>query len=413
MPLKSLFGILLYCMLSVVDVHGQWVQTDWPHAVTCFASRGGMLLAGSCCPPPACLIRSLDSGTTWVVVDTSLIPKDYSFGVQSIAVSGTSIVVGTGDAFPQESFQGIYRSSDVGRNWSHITAGVPQKPIASILYDGSMYFAATGSGILASSDDGLTWRKSGLDGIAVHGIISINSTIIAGTVDNGVYRSSDRGSTWSRVLDDTLGQSAGGRIWIVAGDGGLTVATPFGGLDDSLFFSTDAGYRWTSRPLFPPDGVSFGDADALSVYGGTVFVGWQDALGGVTMSRDTGTSWDEIGTMHRVNSLYVFGSHLFAGTNATGLYRASLTDLGVDGVSQSVERYSVSLSPNPATSELDLTLSSESTNESFDVFDDLGRRIEGGRIPTGTMSYRIDLRTYPTGVYSVRIGLKMLRFVKQ
>jgi hypothetical protein len=65
---------------------------------------------------------------------------------------------------------------------------------------GSMIFAAAEEGVFRSSDDGATWTEvtNGLSDPSVHSIAVVGSTIFAGTT-SGVFQSSDNGANWRAV----------------------------------------------------------------------------------------------------------------------------------------------------------------------------------------------------------------------
>jgi hypothetical protein len=378
------FGLIL--VLFCTDARSQWQQDFSLGSITCFGSIGPKLFVSA---TPGLMV-SLDSGQSWSVA----LPRSHDTGVQSIVSVGSKL-------FAETQF-GLLISSDSARSWS--AANVDITDLHRI---GSTLFGAS-TAIFRSTDSGATWLSSGFGGIWILDFCSAGDAIFASTSDSGVFRSTDGGASWHNVIPGSKGESYSD--WHVATVGTIVLATASG--TETAFLSDDFGNTW--RPLTIPTPKDFNPGlEELLVVGTNIFAGYTDAAGGVTISPDTGRSWSLIGSMHRVNSLFEFGGYIFAGTNATGVFRASLSDLGVEGVASKVHGSTLSVTPNPTTSYVDISFDAPSTREIFDVFDALGRHIESGRIPTGATSYRLDVSSYSAGVYSVRIGTKTLRFVKR
>ena len=114
---------------------------------------------------------------------------------------------------------GIYKSSDGGQTWSQKNQGLPALrscgglcPVISLAIDPSQpetVWAGThfGGGIVKTTDGGEHWQVMGVFGrfgekavesIAVHPQDS--NTILAGVLDEGLYKSTDAGVTWQRKL---------------------------------------------------------------------------------------------------------------------------------------------------------------------------------------------------------------------
>jgi len=119
----------------------------------------------------------------------------------SFAVSGSNIIAGTDS--------GIYISSDGGSNW--IRNSITTRAIISIIVNGGTTFAGGYGGVYRSSNNGTSWTKANNTGLST-GIQSLamrGSNIFAGTYGEGVFISSDSGSTW---ISDSSGLSGNGLI---------------------------------------------------------------------------------------------------------------------------------------------------------------------------------------------------------
>lgn len=219
---------------------------------------------------------------------------------------------------------GIWRTTNGGDSWSPINDWLPSLAIgclaqtpqnANVLYAGlgEGYFngdAVEGSGILKSTDRGLTWSLlPATAGFGNTNRISVSPTnsniILAGTRYNGIQRSTDGGATW------TTPRWAQGSYYVQfhPTDGNKAIATIIdysGGWFHAPLYSTDAGATWTQAtglgPIFDFSGrieLSYAPSNPSIVYavagtgGGVVY---KSTNGGQsytlqTTSGTTGTDW--------------------------------------------------------------------------------------------------------------------------
>jgi photosystem II stability/assembly factor-like uncharacterized protein len=175
---------------------------------------------------------------------------------------------------------GVWKSSDGGAHWKAIFDDQPAQSIGSIAIapsDPNVVWVGTGepfirsnvsigNGIYKSTDAGKTWTHMGLEktGRIARVLIDPNNINIVyaaamGTCygpqqERGVYRTTDGGKTWDRVLfvDDKTGASdiamdaANPRI-LVAGTWQIDIKTwgrQSGGPGSGVFISRDSGATW-------------------------------------------------------------------------------------------------------------------------------------------------------------------------
>ena len=76
--------------------------------------------------------------------------------------------------------------------------GPPGRYVRSILCTDSLYYAATGGGVLVSSDHGLNWkfRNSGLTSCDTKCLVAYNDTVFLAT-DENIFRTTDGGLHWT------------------------------------------------------------------------------------------------------------------------------------------------------------------------------------------------------------------------
>lgn len=228
---------------------------------------------------------------------------------------------------------GVWKTNDYGRTWKPIFDDQPTGSIGdlavapsnpNIIYVGcgeglQRPDLATGDGVYKSTDGGKTWRHMGLkDAQQIGGVIvdpkDANRVFVAAlghpygpNTERGVYRSTDGGETWTRVLykdentgaiqvefDPTNSQIVYADLW--AGRQGPWENGAWQGPESGLFKSTDGGNTWAKLtkglPTFEQGlgriGIGISRSNPKIIYA-TVDAGQRK--GGVYRSDDGGESW--------------------------------------------------------------------------------------------------------------------------
>ena len=231
---------------------------------------------------------------------------------------------------------GVWKTTDYGLTWRPIFDDQPTGSIGdlavapsdpNVIYVGSgeglqRPDLSTGDGIYKSTDGGKTWRNVGLRDAQQIGSVIIdpkdpNRVFVAAlghpygpNEERGVYRSSDGGATWRRVLykdqntgaiqvafDPTNSQIVYADLW--AGRQGPWENGAWQGPESGLFKSTDGGDTWkkltNGLPTFEQGlgriGFDISRSDPKILYA-TVDANQQQ--GGVYRSDDEGESWRKI-----------------------------------------------------------------------------------------------------------------------
>lgn len=167
------------------------------HVIYQHPSRPEVIFAGT----TEGLWRSSDGGKNWSLVSS---PRLI---INALAVhpdKPNRVYVGTED-------MGVLVSEDGGENYALSNAGFISRQVRAVLADrterGRIYagviFDAAGGGFFISEDGGTTWQQS-TKGMGVRDVYSIHQdethpeTLYAGT-NHGLFRSDDRGRTWTLV----------------------------------------------------------------------------------------------------------------------------------------------------------------------------------------------------------------------
>ena len=130
------------------------------------------------------VLVSEDAGTTWQPCALT----SYPVNIRSVTVAPDGqIFVATRE--------GAFHSGDAGRSWNHVVAGLPDKDITSVAFDGSHKRLIATSGqtgvVFESSDGGSTWQRGPDSGYPLRRISVVHGHYVAATPFDGVIAQPD------------------------------------------------------------------------------------------------------------------------------------------------------------------------------------------------------------------------------
>ncbi len=236
---------------------------------------------------------------------------------------------------------GVWKTTDFGRTWDPIFDDQPTGSIGDVAVAPSnpdiVYVASgegiqrpdlsVGNGVYRSSDGGMTWGHLGLaegqqiGGLAIdpHDPDRIFAAVLGHPYgpnpDRGVYRSTDGGKHWEKVLykDENTGavqvtidpvnpQVIYADLW--AGRQGPWENGAWNGPNSGLFKSTDGGTTWRQLRQGLPDpsqglsriGFCIAPSDPTRLY---ATVAANASYGGIYRSDDAGESWKKLNSDQR------------------------------------------------------------------------------------------------------------------
>ena len=209
-------------------------------------------------------IAPSEAAAQWRSLGPLTIPNGQTYGASRVNVSGRVAAIAVDPSNPAHVLVGaanggVWESNDRGASWAPRTDHAATTAVGAVRFDPSNprtvycgtgegnWWAYLGAGVLRSTNGGGTWSQLCTTPFVGQGFYELivdhgnGSHLLAG-VTNGLYVSTDGGSTW------TSRRSA--RTWAIS-------MTPIGGASaeilaacaDGLFHSADGGTTWTGVAL--------------------------------------------------------------------------------------------------------------------------------------------------------------------
>ncbi|GEM_PF-2664723 len=234
---------------------------------------------------------SSDNGDTWTRLPNGL-PSDAWVG--DILVFGDTLYA---NAYGDD----LFRSYNGGATWEGLHTPTPY--ISGVVKEknGNLFVAAMGQGVLFSSDSGKTWvyKNNGFPATRkVSEIVTFDGTLYTGDdyAGTGIHRSTNGGESWERVGERVLPRYVGDLT--ANQDGNLYAGFSPGG----VYRSSDRGTTWEYCGLSNYSVWSIFVADSDEVY-----VGTSDGLWLLKFSGTTGV--EQIGDASQVTSYQLYQNY--------------------------------------------------------------------------------------------------------
>ena len=203
------------------------------------------------------ILRSLDGGVTWQYSLLRTPPPVVTCLALSPAYEEDGI------AFAGTLEDGVFRSADRGSRWAAwnfglIDLGVLCLAVSPAFASDETLFAGTETGLFRSANGGRAWRETGLPtdvapvlSLALSHDYAQSGCLFAGTESNGLWKSTDRGVSWTPV--EKLGAGAINALLTGPGENGYALAAL---VESDLRISFDGGATWREITLDLPDDIA-------------------------------------------------------------------------------------------------------------------------------------------------------------
>lgn len=215
---------------------------------------------------------------------------------------------------------GVYQSTNGGSSWNDIGASMPNANTSIQVRtnsNGDIFAGTLANGIFFSSNNGTTWaaRNTGLGDLNITSIeIDNTGKVYAGT-KNGLFISTNNGASW------TAANSGIAHPWIqtihVVSDNKVFAGTQRSG----VFFTSDGGQSWSDRS----NGMKLHNlSDVMFKGNNEIFLG---SAYGMYYSDDNGSTWEDRSGAIPGGSIYSMGKDnsgaIYAGTFGNGIYKTT------------------------------------------------------------------------------------------
>ena len=318
---KQLLSSLGLCLLSLT-ARAQWVSQpigfasnqvvplylDAVDANTAWAVGSDALSNNYAVPQ---LARTVNAGQTWAVTNLPVSASTSETVTSMAAISPSTAWLTTVE--PNGSRGRILRTTDSGQSWTVQSgptvfgnaASFPTlvrffSPTEGVAVGEELPGTATGFEIYTTANAGQTWTRvlNLPPALANESLVVLPPAVFGSNIwfvtDKGrVFRSPDRGQTWTAALIDPAGLEPTGAIaFRDAQNGLLSSIDDNGGTDHLLYRTADGGRTWTEVVYTGPlHGIGLS-----AVPGTTQFVSTgSDLFGngddGSSVSRDNGQTW--------------------------------------------------------------------------------------------------------------------------
>ena len=188
-------------------------------AIWCIVKMNTTLFAGT----TGAVYKSTDNGITWAEIGSGIAAEAR---ITSIVASGDNLFAGSAG-------NGVFKSTNNGTSWTAINTNLTDTNISQLVVLDNKLFAVTLTGVYVSDNSGTSWAAGPSVLKNANCLVAVKDQLIAGTENNGVYLSVDKGVTWTSF---SSGMPADTRIW------SLAVSS------DRIFAGTSSGIWGTGSP---------------------------------------------------------------------------------------------------------------------------------------------------------------------
>jgi hypothetical protein len=205
---------------------------------------------------------------------------------------------------------GIVASTDESLTWTALNNGLLFETVISLSRNRSFLFAGTYQGLFRSGSGGLQWTfaSSGLGAGRIGSILAEDTLVLASTSGSGVFASRDNGTNWD--------SSSGGLRSLYVNALVRVRELVFAGTRDGVYRSDNNGLTWLRTSQGMTDSVVL----KLTARDTVLFSGTE--RGGIFRSTDLGATWEQknVGIDNPPGGIQIFG----LGTDGKNVFASAL-----------------------------------------------------------------------------------------
>jgi photosystem II stability/assembly factor-like uncharacterized protein len=276
---KVFFTFVFLTLFADFSAAQEWVQTNGPiggeiRSIVFNKNKDMFVLPDGL---SSLLIRSTDNGVSW----KQILVSPFA-GITNIAITPNE------DIYASTNI-GIYKSTDNGDSWVSLSSktigGLLISPDGSIYSSGSYQDSTARNNyyLLRSNDDCKTWDSLYIPQISsIHSICVDSNGILLYATFGHIYRSTNRGVSWTKTSNDSMQANY---EYLICGRNGnvyVTNQSPFG----AALQSSDDGITWNPLPFKRGNFASGRTGRVLYVGAGAE----------LKYSDDNGTTWKDFGS---------------------------------------------------------------------------------------------------------------------
>jgi photosystem II stability/assembly factor-like uncharacterized protein len=279
---------------------------------TLYAGRATLLGGG--------LSKSLDGGITWNDAGIGTSERIVSLAIDPVNPS----IVYAGSGYPFIAGGTVFKTLDGGAHWSEVISGLPNSRVNTLLVNpvnSAIVYVGTDDGVFKSTNSGGSWSEvlaNSANTLAIDP--TTPSTIYAGG-GIGVSKSTNSGGSWS-LLNTGLANTTVKALAIHP----VSTGTIYAATEAGVFKSANSAANWggSYAGLYAADvrAVAVAPATPTTIYAGT-------RGNGAARSMDGGRTWSTINnglSDSWITTLAVdpiASSTLYAGTRISGAFKST------------------------------------------------------------------------------------------
>ncbi len=392
--------------------------------------------------------RSVDGGRSWQSSNDSLYTGSWEgHGGNCATIVADPTRVDVVWASQSENQNGEYptyllkstRGADPG-SWERADTGLPLEQIMGLSVDPNspenqrVLFVTAATDVYKSTDDGLTWQKVlDCDGCRFTAVDAFNRQLVYAGGERGLFVSRDGGNTWQEVGLPEMRAPAGSNYWDWNYQGIFDVQTDphqpntvyvvVHGPGKGLYRSTDAGNTWTKlltddflrKVALVPAIENLIYATSSSAYQAG---GYDPRSRGVLFSSNGGTTWftQNEGMAYPFALAVAVDATLhplvFVGAPGTGFQKAPVPV--IIGIRKSTPNSATfQLFPNPARNRIwiQAPVLNKTTFRLFNILgEDFTSQISLEQSHPGL--FQLNISKLPKGTYFLKLNNRAVRFFK-